>query len=172
MIVSSAGHWTVGTFSGLKNDSMPFGGIDNVLTFFKHAMPVWTRMVQGWIRGAEHAADRNEGGGAVTKGGRRRQVIVRAYLPGHDNCHNIFTPWTYYEQEHNNLPYNWGQIKDFNRIFEVRVQFPHTTSVLIAMTAHRAFCPRLSIKTSISSPSTDRLSSVPTHTLEEIVYIS
>lgn len=120
MVVSTAGHWTVGTFAGLKNESMPGQGIDNVLSFFDEAMKVWARIVQGWMTGAEHSADRNEGGGAVTKGGRRRQIVVRAYLPGHDGCHYIMHPWETYEQENNSLPYNWGQIKTFNKEFEVR----------------------------------------------------
>ena len=121
MVVSTAGHWTTGTFHGLRDEAMPFDGIENVLTFFGDAMPVWARLVQQWLTSAEHAAERREGGGAVTRGGRRRQVVVRAYLPGHDACHNIFAPWAAYEQENDTLSYNWGQIKLFNQLFQVRV---------------------------------------------------
>lgn len=127
MIVSTAGHWTVGTFPGLRDDSMLGEGIGNVLDFFEDAMRVWARMVQGWMSGAEHSAERNEGGGAVTKGGRRRQIVVRAYLPGHDGCHYIMNPWRTYEQANKKLPYNWAEIKLFNREFQVRTHPPLRT---------------------------------------------
>ncbi|GJE90055.1 hypothetical protein PsYK624_061780 [Phanerochaete sordida] len=118
MIVSTAGHWTPGTFHGLRDPDLPFDGIENVLAFFSDAMAVWARLAQQWLTSAERAPDAAEGGGAVTKGGRRRQVVVRAYLPGHDGCHYIFHPWKTYEQADSVLPYNWGQIKLFNQLFQ------------------------------------------------------
>ena len=163
LVVSTAGHWTVGTFSGLKDDSLPFGGIDRVLALFTDAMPLWARMVQGWLTRAEHAAESSEGGGSVTKGGRRRQVIVRAYLPGHNNCHNIFTPWTLYEQENDTLPYNWGQIKLFNKIFEVYLSCSSIFTGLLT-DVDRKSCRPQTTRTSTSCRSTGQRCSAPTRT--------
>lgn len=117
MVVSSAGHWTVGTFRGLRNDAMPYNGIQNVMDFFGEVTEVWSGIVQGWLKGA--GRDRTTGAGQYTVGGRKRQVVVRSYLPGHDRCHLIFSPWTWYEQGGTELSYNWGQIPGLNSIFQV-----------------------------------------------------
>lgn len=123
MVVSTAGHWTVGTFHGLRDDSMAHQGMQNVMDFFGEAMQVWSGLVQGWLHstvgGSSSSADTSMGGGRYTKGGRKRQVVIRAYLPGHDGCHDHFKPWTWYEQGIQSLSYNWGQIPALNRIFEV-----------------------------------------------------
>ncbi len=115
LITSTAGHWTVGTIPGLKNDNLPGSGIQNVIDFFEDAMQVWAGMIQGWMDG-----EAKTGNGGKTAGGKMRQVVVRAYLPGHDGCHYIMHPWRTYEQENMKLPYNWGSIGTFNGIFEVR----------------------------------------------------
>lgn len=126
MVVSTAGHWTVTTLPGLKDDSMRKQGIDNVLNFFSDAMKVWAGLVQGWMTGAEQSPEAHMGGGAYTKGGRRRQVVVRSYLPGHDNCHNLFEPWSWYKQGGPDMSYNWGFIREFNQRFAVcRSMFSH-----------------------------------------------
>ena len=51
---------------------------------------------------------------------RRRQVVVRAYLPGHEDCHNFRAPIGEYAKGVNGW-YNWNLIGDFNRAFEVRL---------------------------------------------------
>ncbi|KAI0784627.1 hypothetical protein C8Q75DRAFT_778140 [Abortiporus biennis] len=107
LIVSTAGHWTTTLMSGFRDESKENDGygIDNVLKFFRVAMKKWADDIQA-------AMDVDEG----TKGGHRRQVVVRAYLPGHENCHNLFEPYK--------KPvgwqikwYNWPWILDFDRIF-------------------------------------------------------
>lgn len=112
LVVSTAGHWTTTALPAFHDEdageSAGFG-IHNVLAFFKVAMRTWAGEVQD----------------AITKyrinGGRRpKQVVVRAYLPGHENCHNLFeptetiTPWVY-------TWYNWPWIPDFNTEFQVSV---------------------------------------------------
>ncbi|KAI0338215.1 hypothetical protein BDW22DRAFT_1363087 [Trametopsis cervina] len=120
LIVSTAGHWTVGTMPGLKDTHMRGEGIDNVIEFFAESMKEWSDIAQSWLKSAEGVRDqdRQHGGGTRTKGGRKRKALVRAYLPGHDGCHNIQSPWTWYEQGRKNLPYNWGQIPTMNEKFD------------------------------------------------------
>jgi len=120
LVASTAGHWTVGTISGLKNTSLPGDGIQNVMEFFGEAMGVWAGMVDGYMQGSEKTTREvvQRGGGIMTKGGRRRRVLLRAYLPGHDGCHNIQEPWSWYEQGSMRLPYNWGEIPGLNKIFQ------------------------------------------------------
>lgn len=136
MVVSSAGHWTVGTFPGLRDESMPGEGMGNVMDFFAQAMRVWAEMTQGWIKGAEarKADEKRRGGGVKTKGGRRRQVLIRAYMPGHDGCHNHYEPWTWYEQRDKPLSYNWGQIPGLNKLFQVRATLIRSVEILMAGT--------------------------------------
>ncbi|KAG0707061.1 hypothetical protein DFH29DRAFT_898242 [Suillus ampliporus] len=109
LVVSTAGHWTTSTLSAFRDDDAGEDagyGIQNVLAFFKVAMQTWAGQVQDAI--TEYRRN----------GGKRpKQVVVRAYLPGHENCHNIFeptetiTPWA-------NLWYNWPWIQDFNTQFQ------------------------------------------------------
>ncbi|THG94674.1 hypothetical protein EW026_g6840 [Hermanssonia centrifuga] len=124
LITSTAGHWTVGTIPGLKNDNLPGSGIQNVIDFFEDAMQVWAGMIQGWMDG-----EAKTGNGGKTAGGKMRQVVVRAYLPGHDGCHYIMHPWRTYEQENMKLPYNWGSIGTFNGIFENILSAPQYKNV-------------------------------------------
>ena len=78
-------------------------------------------MAQGWLDAVQYSEDAPRGGGAVTRGGRRRQVVVRSYLPGHDGCHYHHEPWRTYEQADMKLPYNWAEIKLFNQEFQACV---------------------------------------------------
>lgn len=117
IVASTGGHWTVGTFPGLKDTSLPGDGIQNVLDFFEESMPVWATLVQSYLKDKQKAGRSGDG---WTKGGRKRRVVVRAYLPGHDGCHYHHEPWKTYEQADMWLSYNWGQIGTFNQMFEVR----------------------------------------------------
>ncbi|KAG2341071.1 hypothetical protein BDR05DRAFT_1001990 [Suillus weaverae] len=109
LVVSTAGHWTTTTFGAFRDNSAGEDagyGIQNVLAFFKVAIRAWAGEVQDAI--TEYRKN----------GGRRpKQVVIRAYLPGHENCHNIFepteniTPWV-------NTPWNWPWIPDFNTKFQ------------------------------------------------------
>ncbi|KAG5641481.1 hypothetical protein DXG03_005107 [Asterophora parasitica] len=113
LVVSTGGHWTTTLFGGYGvGEPAPFKdakpGLDGVIELFGHAMSSWADEVQ------EALAD------AARKdhGARKRQVLVRAYLPGHDNCHNIKLPWAEI-QVPKGASYNWGSIWRYNEIFEV-----------------------------------------------------
>ncbi|KAG6840110.1 hypothetical protein C0991_008900 [Blastosporella zonata] len=112
LVVSTAGHWTTTLFGGY-GDKQPTAftgakrGIDGVLDFFGHAMRKWAGDVQSAL---DDAARKD-------RGARKRQVLVRAYLPGHDNCHNIKKPWNEIHPK-GSTSYNWGSIWRYNEIFE------------------------------------------------------
>jgi len=110
MIVSTAGHWTTTLFSGYSEAVLEDAkkGIDGVLHFFEQAMTKWAGDVQGMLDEA-----------ATKEGGRKkREVVVRAYLPGHEDCHKHREPWTEIRPMLWGW-YNWAQIERFNDIFEV-----------------------------------------------------
>ncbi|KAF7790710.1 hypothetical protein EIP86_001666 [Pleurotus ostreatoroseus] len=124
LITSTAGHWTVGTFPALRDDAEMGQGIQNVLDLFDEAMPVWADIMQDWLSVDEKLNNRG-----YTAGGRKREVMVRAYLPGHDGCHNIKHPWETYEQADQALSYNWGYIPTFNKLFERALDSPKYPNV-------------------------------------------
>ena len=115
LIVSTAGHWTTSLFGGYGPEQPAAFegaklGIDGVIDFFGHAMRQWADEVQGALRDAAK----------LNQGPRKRQAIIRAYLPGHEDCHKHRKPWTEV------LPYtwdwyNWNRIWEFNEVFEVRL---------------------------------------------------
>jgi hypothetical protein len=110
LVASSAGHWTMTLFSGFYDDSKPRDGIDDLLEFFRHVAKRWASEVQAMLYEDQR------------KGSRRRAVprraIVRAYLPGHEDCHEKYEPWTEY-QPFKTVQWNWPWIKDFNKIIQV-----------------------------------------------------
>ncbi|KAI0784626.1 hypothetical protein C8Q75DRAFT_778137 [Abortiporus biennis] len=108
MIVSTAGHWTTHLFSGLRDDAKweTGSGIDNIIAFFGEAMMRWADEVQ-------LAMSIDNG----TQGGRKRQVVARAYLPGHNDCHNTFNPWEEDKPEMH-TDWNWFYIDEFNQVFK------------------------------------------------------
>ncbi|OSX65874.1 hypothetical protein POSPLADRAFT_1131781 [Postia placenta MAD-698-R-SB12] len=117
LVISTAGHWTTTLMSGFADDAAPGRGIDGVLDFFGDAMGVWAREVQGlldeWAANRTRTHTRWGGGRAPAK----KQVVVRAYLPGHEDCHDEREPWAVWK------PfvwgwYNWASIGEFNRRFE------------------------------------------------------
>lgn len=114
LVTSTAGHWTVGTIPALHDEALEDQGMQNVLELFEAAMPVWADIMQDWL-----SVEQKLNNGGLTAGGMRREVVVRAYLPGHDGCHNIMHPWETYEQANQTLSYNWGYIPTLNQIFEV-----------------------------------------------------
>lgn len=99
MVVSTGGHWTTTLF---EHASPP--GIDGVVALFAAAMNVWARGVQD----------------VLTAQPRRKHVVVRAYLPGHEDCHSHTQPWSAVQPFQWNW-YNWAEIWRFNEIFEVRL---------------------------------------------------
>lgn len=107
LIASTGGHWTTTLLHGLSDASKKDSGsgIENVLSFFDKAMQKWAKDVQTALDG-----DR--------KSGKNRRVVVRSYLPGHEDCRNVYEPWTYWHPYKWNW-YNWAWIGDYNKIFEV-----------------------------------------------------
>jgi hypothetical protein len=113
MIVSTAGHWTTTLFGGYGEKSEAVledakKGIDGVLEFFEHAMIKWAGEVQGML---DDAAKKD-------KGRKKREVVIRAYLTGHEDCHKHREPWREIQPMAWGW-YNWAQIWQFNDIFEV-----------------------------------------------------
>ncbi|KAH7916628.1 hypothetical protein BJ138DRAFT_1202104 [Hygrophoropsis aurantiaca] len=115
LVVSTGGHWTTTLMSAFRDEAAGEDagyGIQGVLAFFKEAMRTWAGQVQ-------EALDQYRRDG----GKMQKQVVVRAYLPGHDNCHNIKSPWT------SIIPfpvkyYNWPWIDDFNTRFQALLANP------------------------------------------------
>ena len=110
LVISTAGHWTTTLLRGFRDESKGENagfGIDNMFPFFEKAMTKWADTIQDAL-----TTDRG------TAGGRSRQVVVRAYLPGHEDCHSHRQPWTEW-QPFKWKWYNWAWISDFNKVFEV-----------------------------------------------------
>lgn len=102
LIVSTAGHWTTTLFGGLRDESKEDSGygIESVLELFRESMKVWAGEVQRALVEDQRRQMREAVKGSIGGyggGGREkvvnRQVVVRAYLPGHENCRNIKSPW-------------------------------------------------------------------------------
>ena len=115
MVVSTAGHWTDYLFQKVEPP-----GMEGILSLFEVAMGRWAEEVQS----ALHA----DAGNRVTYLSRsrlglqkrkERRAVVRAYLPGHYNCHDFRHPWNEIQPAEYD-PWNWGDIPKFNAIFEVR----------------------------------------------------
>lgn len=110
LVVSTGGHWTTTTMRAFRDEEAgqyAGYGIQNVIAFFKVAMRTWAGQVQDAI--TEY--HRN--------GGRRpKQVVVRAYLPGHEDCHNYLEPTTEIPSWQNRW-FNWPWIENFNEEFQV-----------------------------------------------------
>ncbi|KAL4073749.1 hypothetical protein V8B97DRAFT_1236538 [Scleroderma yunnanense] len=109
LVVSTAGHWTTTLMSAFRDEEAGDEagyGIANVKSFFEIAMREWAYQVQEAIRSYR------------SRGGRRpKQVVVRAYLPGHEDCRNRHEPWIEIEPYQWRW-YNWPWIQDFNDIFK------------------------------------------------------
>lgn len=132
LIASTAGHWTTTVLRGFRDESKASSGygIEKVLDLFSVAMKKWADEVQA-------ALDKDRLMG--TK--KDRRVVVRSYLPGHENCRNQMSPittnWGWPPKLHS---YNWPWIKDYNTIFQVRVRL--IKSCIIFTCAFRNFCQK------------------------------
>ncbi|TFK44094.1 hypothetical protein BDQ12DRAFT_3050 [Crucibulum laeve] len=126
MVVSTAGHWTATLFSGLRDESEKDEGygIRGVIALFNEAMTHWANEVQERLW--KEARGLGVAKGDRTKG--NRQVVVRAYLPGHEDCHSYREPWKEVQPFVWNW-YNWGNIWEYNQVFErllsARGKFPN-----------------------------------------------
>lgn len=110
LIVSTAGHWTTTLLGGLRDESKEDSGygIESVLELFRESMKVWAGEVQRALledqrRQMREAVKGSIGGHRLRERAVNRQVVVRAYLPGHENCRNVKTPW----EEWAPYTYNW-----------------------------------------------------------------
>jgi hypothetical protein len=128
LIVSTAGHWTKTLFGGYSDEPTDDGtpqhgeGIEGLIAFFHEAMESWADQVQD-------AVNRDRDGVVLASGERaRRQALVRAYLPGHEDCHNYRKPWTKIQPFKWNW-YNWASIWKFNEAFETVVSKPQYSDI-------------------------------------------
>ncbi|KAI0041294.1 hypothetical protein FA95DRAFT_710773 [Auriscalpium vulgare] len=128
LIASTAGHWTTTLFAGYHNSSEEEvgHGVKALLPFFGEAMDSWAGDVQAALdeekRRAARAASasvyaKDDGNYEEVAAEPQRQVVVRAYLPGHEDCHQEKSPWTEWK------PYvygwfNWPWIGDMNDIIK------------------------------------------------------
>lgn len=103
MVASTGGHWTTTLFSRFQDETAEGKGIRGVLKLFETAMPQWAQEVQSSLKKASKA---------------KRRVVIRSYLPGHEDCHDQREPWTEIKPFKWNW-FNWGYIWEFNEIFEV-----------------------------------------------------
>lgn len=74
-------------------------------------MDAWAREVQMLL---DNALARTRKSRSAPK-----QVIVRAYLPGHDDCHEQRAPWKVVRPGSPEM-WNWNEIGQLNDAFEVR----------------------------------------------------
>ena len=87
--------------------------------------------MSGTIAGSRHrrvsSASVRAGGAAEGERPVARQVVVRAYLPGHEDCHSFRAPWAERQPFKWNW-YNWAWIGDMNARFQVRGVFSRARS--------------------------------------------
>lgn len=86
MVISTAGHWRAQTLTAYADDSQPNGlNLNGILDLFEASIREWARMMQQKI--SFHRLST----------GSKKRIIVRPYLPGHDNCRNILEPIKRYQ---------------------------------------------------------------------------
>ncbi|ETW81157.1 hypothetical protein HETIRDRAFT_385902, partial [Heterobasidion irregulare TC 32-1] len=117
LVVSTAGHWTTTLFGGLRDASRENDGygIEHVLELFAAAMRRWAEDVQRAMDEDRRVQTRKALAGLRPVA---RQVVVRAYLPGHEDCHSFRAPWAERQPFKWNW-YNWAWIGDMNARFQI-----------------------------------------------------
>ncbi|KAB5590092.1 LPS-assembly protein LptD [Ceratobasidium theobromae] len=116
LVVSTAGHWTTSTLNGARDPNDPSTGPTNplMLKIFSEAVRVWTRQVSEALSAP-----------STSRSGVRnseRQVLVRAYLPGHEgDCHKASGPVEEI-QEYTEEIHNWSWIGRMNEAFKVAIK--------------------------------------------------
>ncbi|KZT65359.1 hypothetical protein DAEQUDRAFT_747087 [Daedalea quercina L-15889] len=113
LLVSTGGHWTTTLMSAFRDEGARGQGIDGVLALFDAAMRRWAEDVQGALDAYERRGRR----WGLGRRRERKQVVVRAYVPGHEDCHAERAPWAKWRPYVWNW-YNWANIGEFNKIFE------------------------------------------------------
>ncbi|KAF5332066.1 hypothetical protein D9758_016259 [Tetrapyrgos nigripes] len=135
LIIATAGHWTTTLFSGYRDESKESEGygIEGVIQFFEKAMQGWADVVQKMLDAAETErplalskdSEGNTWRGSGTGRRKRRQVVIRAYLTGHEGCHEHRDPWKEIQPFEWSW-YNWRYIDRFNEAFQNVVSKPNT----------------------------------------------
>jgi hypothetical protein len=100
------------------------------MQFFGEVMEKWAPKVQARLdsvnvdersakKGSRYPPGRPTPGDGEVESPVKRQVIVRAYLPGHDGCHHYRSA----VDELQPIPpsWNWAKIPMYNQIFEVNI---------------------------------------------------
>jgi hypothetical protein len=128
LIISTAGHWTTTLFSGYRDESKESEGygIDGLIEFFGKAMDRWVSVVQKMLDEAESErplvlskdSEGNSWRGLGMEKRKRREVVVRAYLTGHEGCHDQREPWKEIQPFVWDW-YNWRYIDKYNEVFQV-----------------------------------------------------
>ena len=110
MIVGTAGHWTVSLFNGTSPRGMP-----GILNLFEVVTEKWAGRVQSVVGKAN---DECSAQGSACKVPHRR-VVVRDYLPGHDNCHSHSKPTAEIPPIYSDWDWmNWKYIPTFNNVWK------------------------------------------------------
>ncbi|KAJ1300925.1 hypothetical protein OPQ81_003351 [Rhizoctonia solani] len=107
LIVSTAGHWTTGSLPGARDPDDTKAGATNPAVYktFVEAVRVWTNQVSS----------------ALINDSKERQVLIRAYLPGHEyDCHKEPGPLTEV-REFSQEWYNWSWIGRMNEAFKAAI---------------------------------------------------
>lgn len=115
MVVNTAGHWANHLFPKIEPP-----GMEGILSLFEVAMGRWAEEVQSAL--SADARNRDPYLSSSRFGSQKRKdrrAVVRAYLPGHNDCHNSRNPWNEVQSSEHD-PWNWADIPKFNAIFEVR----------------------------------------------------
>lgn len=115
LLLSTAGHWTTASLPGARDPDDIQAEATNPAVFktFKEAVRVWSAKVTTALlvdRLSEYYA------GVRSK---ERQVLIRAYLPGHEyDCHKEEGPLTEV-REFSREWYNWSWVGRMNEAFRV-----------------------------------------------------
>ncbi|PCH35893.1 hypothetical protein WOLCODRAFT_28208 [Wolfiporia cocos MD-104 SS10] len=78
-------------------------------------MEAWAAHVQRMLD--EHREGERRKGWWGRDGAVEKRVVVRAYLPGHEDCHDEREPWTAWKPYRWNW-YTWANNGEMNRVFE------------------------------------------------------
>ncbi|KDQ55664.1 hypothetical protein JAAARDRAFT_158990 [Jaapia argillacea MUCL 33604] len=109
LVMSTGGHWTTWLFYGYRDESKPVEGygINGILEFFGDAMEEWAGIVQKTLDD-DRKRQRQV----------KRQVVIRSYLPGHEDCHKHKEPLKETIPLTPASPWNWYWLQDFNSVFK------------------------------------------------------
>lgn len=116
LLLSTAGHWTTATLPGARDPDNVQKQSTNPAVFktFKEAVRVWTSKVTTALFDSRFTSSSH--GGVRSED---RQVLIRAYLPGHEyDCHAEPGPLTKV-REFSREYYNWSWVGRMNEAFRV-----------------------------------------------------